>query len=210
MNLIEKILSDVSLDPKVKNGMFSVENNDHMDVLRSYLVKRGLNECDVIEFCNRVVEGKYPERQAFNTNGILVTFPTPEYKQRALQRGTHFEEDPSKREPNVFGAQPKAPETAAQQKPAAPDGTVTSPKTDLPLSKAEPGDKPDSQQPVTTSAPETVPPTELPPPIPKSDAEREADKNLIKKILSRQDSVLQEAVTWFVKNAPIDVLDKCR
>jgi hypothetical protein len=50
---------------------------------------------------NNVLEGKYPERQAYNAKGILVTFPNPEYKTAALARGTHFEVDPKKAQSNI-------------------------------------------------------------------------------------------------------------
>lgn len=42
-----------------------------------------------------VEEGKYPERQAYNKDGWLVTFPSKEYRDRAIQRGTHFTSDPT-------------------------------------------------------------------------------------------------------------------
>jgi hypothetical protein len=52
-----------------------------------------------------MVEGKYPERQAFNKDGVLVTFPTPQHKAKAISRGTHFEENPN---PQAAAADKKA------------------------------------------------------------------------------------------------------
>ena len=76
--LVNKILNEVSLDEKVKDGMFNIENDLHMEALREYLSNKGIDEESVNTFSNRVLEGKYPERQAYNAKGILVTFPTPE------------------------------------------------------------------------------------------------------------------------------------
>ena len=100
--LLEKILSEVSLDERVGDGMFNIEEDAHMEALRDYLTKKGIDEESVKSFSNKVLEGKYPERQAYNAKGILVTFPTPEYKQAAIKRGTHFEEDPMKKASNIF------------------------------------------------------------------------------------------------------------
>ena len=125
-NIVEKIISEVSLDERITDGIFTIENNDHMEVLRDYLNNKGIEKSVVTEFCNGVLEGKYPERQAYNVNGILVTFPTPEYKQRALQRKTHFEKDPTKAAPNVFGGG----EQPTQDAPAAPGPPADSPPTD--------------------------------------------------------------------------------
>ena len=93
--LVETILNDVCLDSRVKDGCFKIENSEHMDALREYLVNKGMEAEMAKEYCNKVVEGKYPERQAYNKNGILVTFPTPEYKHRAIKKGTHFDQDPT-------------------------------------------------------------------------------------------------------------------
>jgi hypothetical protein len=71
--------------------------------MREYLISKGIPEAAAVDFTNRVVEGgKHPERQAYNKNGILVTFPTPQHKQNAIRRGTHFEKDPTKGHPNLF------------------------------------------------------------------------------------------------------------
>ena len=103
MNIIEKLLNNLCLDERIENGIFDIANNDHISILRDYLVKKGISEADSLEFSNRVVEaGKYPDRQAYNKNGILCTFPTPQHRQNAIRRGTHFEKDPTKGKPNLF------------------------------------------------------------------------------------------------------------
>jgi hypothetical protein len=40
-------------------------------------------------------EGKYPDRQAFNKDGWLVTFPSKEYRDAAIKKGTHSISDPT-------------------------------------------------------------------------------------------------------------------
>src|ERR1035437_6294031 len=92
--LIEKILRDISIDDRIPDGIFRVENDTHMGVLRDYFIKHGLTQEAATHVTNRMTEGKYPQRQAFNKNGILCTFPTPQYKAKAIARGTHFEKNP--------------------------------------------------------------------------------------------------------------------
>lgn len=220
MTIIEKLINSVSVDPQIKDGVFEISNNEHMDVLRTHLIKRGIPESDAMDFCNRVVEGKYPERQAYNKDGLLVTFPTPEYKQRAIQRGTHFEKKPQA-QTNLFGepgatppADSKPPEGKKEEKPEQPN------KTSLPLSSVS-AEVPTNAS--TTSAPDAIPtappdqksepadePTELPPPEPKSPEEKTADANAIKSILQSDDSLLQEVATWIENNGPQYILEAIR
>jgi len=89
--LIEKILNDVCLDDRIPDGIFQMENENHMDVLRGYFVKRGLTKESSIDITNRMVEGKYPERQAYRKeDGILVTWPSIKHMANA------FKENPGK------------------------------------------------------------------------------------------------------------------
>jgi len=223
-DIFDKILNEVSLDSRITSGVFSIEEESHMDVLREFLTKRGIAEEAAKEFCNRVVEGKFPERQAYNKEGILVTFPTPEYKARAIKKGTHFEKDPTKRAPNIFGGaeapqQATAPAGGAEKQPQ-PTG-----KTSLSLSQtatAPPPESPDqkppdqAEQPVTSAAPaatasaEEPPaePTDLPPPPEKSDAEKEANKQAIIKMIKSNDAMLERVVEYILhKGSPTLVND---
>lgn len=222
--LLDKIINEVSLDERVSNGMFSIAEDAHMEALREYLVKKGLDEEAVKSFSNRVLEGKYPERQAFNQKGILVTFPTPEYKQAAIKRGTHFEKDPTKAMSNLFGGH-GGTQQAPQNSPPAPakdDAKSTpEPKTNLPVSQAsatpakgDDGTDTTAVQPQTTAAPQQTPtsapaevepvkePTELPPPPIKSPEEKEADKQAIKQMLKGDDYMLEEVAEFIKYNAP--------
>jgi hypothetical protein len=170
--LLEGILNKICLDERVEDGIISLENNSHLDVLQEYL-EESLSLSDAIEIRNRIVEGKYPERQAYNKDGILVTFPTPEYKQAAISRGTHFEQNPKKAQANIFqqpatGQQPSAtppqdgqasptpppqePPTKLQPADLLPQAQQTSPETATPPAsdekdlKADAGDKPEVDQ----------------------------------------------------------------
>jgi hypothetical protein len=40
-------------------------------------------------------EGKHPDRQAYNKEGWLVTFPSKEYRDAAIKKGTHAISDPT-------------------------------------------------------------------------------------------------------------------
>jgi hypothetical protein len=115
--IYNKVLDAVALDPRLESGIFDVLNNDHLSLFREYLTKEGLSEEQSIFASNKLAEaGRFPDRQAYNSDGILVTFPTPEYKQRALARGTHFEENPKKAQVNIFQGTPAQPAQPAQPK----------------------------------------------------------------------------------------------
>lgn len=117
---VSELLSELCLDRRVDDGIFDIFNNDHMEILREKLYEMGIPNGEVVELANKVIEGKYPERQAYNSKGILVTFPNPEYKQRAIKRRTHFEEDPTKGQTNLdfnAPAQPVQEPTSPNEKP---------------------------------------------------------------------------------------------
>lgn len=218
--IIEKVLSDMSVDSRIVDGMFDIKKNDHVGYLSEYLINKGIDSEIVYEFCDLLMEkGKYPERQAYNRNGILVTFPTPEYKKQAIQTGTHFEEDPTKGHPNVFSSDNSQPAT---EPPPALGTSNTSTKTNLPVSTStatpssgekdgEDTSEPAQQMPnaFTTAAPQQSPsnekpeePTKLPPPQSMSPQEKEANKDVIKKILKGDDYMLDEVVKYVMYNAP--------
>ena len=95
-------LEKASTDIAIENGIFDISKQEHIEILREHLIESNVDVNVITQYLNKMVEGKYPERQAYNANGILVTFPTPEYKQKAIARGTHFEENPRKGQANVF------------------------------------------------------------------------------------------------------------
>jgi hypothetical protein len=128
--IYNKVLDEIAVDPRLDSGIFDIGNNDHLALFREYLAKEGIGEEQAIAASNILAEtGKFPDRQAYNKNGLLVTFPSPEYKQRALSRGTHFEENPKKSQVNIF-ADPNQPQAAqpAAQPAAAPAQSATTPQ----------------------------------------------------------------------------------
>ena len=86
----------------------------------------------------------------YNKDGLLVTFPSPEYKQRAIARGTHFEKNPKTAQVNIFGgeAQPApapaapAPQVAATTPATAPATAPTAQSPTAPTNNNVPTDSP--------------------------------------------------------------------
>jgi len=207
--IIEKVLNDVFVDPRISDGIFDIKNNEHVGYLCEYLINKDIEPEIVYEFCDLLLEkGKYPRRQAYNANGILVTFPTPEYKTRAIRAGTHFENDPTRGHPNVFNNEtPPAtePSSAAHIAQASPTKTnlPVSTSTASPPSSEKSGEdtssEPAQQMPnaFTTAAPQQSPqeepsePTKLPLPAPTPPEEKDANKNVIKKMLKGDDYMLE-------------------
>jgi hypothetical protein len=148
--------------------------NEHMDALRETLVdKFNITLNDSKEIHNKMLEGKYPERQAYNKDGLLVTFPTPQHKTKAISRGTHFEQDPTKAAPNVFaaGQQPAAQPAAAQPsaQPAEPQQNIfpTGGEPQQPAAQPEPAPTPapapaPAAQPATAAQPSALPKSDTP------------------------------------------------
>lgn len=95
--MIEAVLLEASLDERVDSGIIDLTNINHLEVIAEHFIKRGVAEEDVVDMVNELVvdEGKYPERQAFNKEGWLVTFPSKEYRDRAIKKGTHSISDPT-------------------------------------------------------------------------------------------------------------------
>lgn len=124
-DILDRVFAEVCLDERITDGIFKMDEQTHMDALRDYFLRKGVHRESAIAVTNRMVEGKYPERQAYNKDGILVTFPTPQHKARAIARGTHFEKNPV---PQV-----------QQQRDAEKE---EEPKQAPPGSKPEPGELP--------------------------------------------------------------------
>ena len=99
------IVNDICCDSRIKDGVLRLENPDHVFIVQEYLEKAGyaLNEI-VDKTANLFEAGRFPDRQAYNKDGILVTFPSKEYRDRAVNKGTHFAENPKKAQANIFSA----------------------------------------------------------------------------------------------------------
>ena len=117
----KSVLNDVCCDNRVKSGVIDLKNADHVFVLQEYIEKVGFDIETIVNKTAQLFEaGKFPDRQAYNKDGILVTFPNKEYRDRAINKGTHFAENPKKGETNIF-TQPPAD---IVQKPEEPKGSV--------------------------------------------------------------------------------------
>jgi len=112
----KSLINDICCDGRIKDGIFDIKNADHVFILQEYLEKSGCDVNYVVDKTANLFEaGRFPERQAYNKDGILVTFPSKEYKDRAVNKGTHFAENPKKSDSNLFTTPPadiKAGDTA--------------------------------------------------------------------------------------------------
>lgn len=93
---INSVITEASLDERIENGIVDLKNMEHLKVVAETLYDKGADE----ELVNEIVEtfmeeGKYPDRQAFNKEGWLVTFPSKEYRDAAVKKGTHAISDPT-------------------------------------------------------------------------------------------------------------------
>ena len=111
LEALEKANTDISIE----SGIFDISKQEHIEILRGHLLESNIDSKTVNQYLNKMLEGRYPDRQAYNVNGILVTFPTPEYKQKAIERGSHFEQNPRKGQANVFSGDEQPEQPSGQQ-----------------------------------------------------------------------------------------------
>ena len=154
---------DICVHPLVEDGTFDVQNTEHMFLLMESLIEKNFDDVTVSEVVKALRhEGKYPERQAYNKDGWLVTFPSKEYRDAALKKGTHAIADPThgKGGMNLYykkkGKQKRVTQQAtsrtdptAIEKPAPTGGSSTS------ASDSTPSDLPPATQ--STSAGTSTP-----------------------------------------------------
>jgi hypothetical protein len=95
--ILENLITECECDNRISTGIFDVYNTDHLVVLSEHMQKYGISESTIESAIESMAlgEGKYPERQAFNKDGWLVTFPSKEYRDAALKKGTHSVSDPT-------------------------------------------------------------------------------------------------------------------
>lgn len=193
--IYNKVLEAVAIDPRLDTGIFDVLNNDHLSIFREYLVKEGITEEKAIAASNKLAEaGRFPERQAYNKDGLLVTFPSPEHKQRAIGRGTHFEKNPKTAQVNIFGAetQAQAQQPAAQPavQPATQSTQIPSTGSQAPVVPATPT----QQLPANTKGVDVVPVNA----DNRTPEERKADADAVEKMLKAENKsyTLSEAIAF--------------
>ncbi len=103
----KSLINDICCDSRIKNGTFDMTNTDHVFILQEYLEKYGNDINTIVDKTAVLFEaGRFPERQAYNKDGILVTFPSKEYRDRAVNKGTHFAKNPKKAQTNIFTEPP--------------------------------------------------------------------------------------------------------
>ena len=149
---ISEIITESALDQRISDGLINLKNIEHIQVVAEVLYDRGVDEEIINEFIQQFVdEGKYPERQAYNKEGWLVTFPSKEYRDAAIKKRTHFGSDPThgKGGMNLYYKKKGKQKRQTQQAP-----TVTEPK--------EPSAQPKQQSKAKASPTGKIPTTDTP------------------------------------------------
>lgn len=228
-NTVDKIFAEVCLDERIKDGIFRMDEEEHMNALRDFFTKRGLENEAAVHITNRMVEGRFPERQAYNKDGILVTFPTPQHKAKAIQRGTHFEKNPAPQNttpPKQAEPTPQTPapepkddiepkkEVPDDEKEEEPDDekSIGSGGSSGPVKKIAQGNKELDVEPIRGDEkpePPPVPQSPTPPPAPRTPERIAAEKAVIKQILATDDSALTNVANETLKHQLNEILKKC-
>ena len=97
-SFLDNVLLETAIDQRIADGVINLANEEHIAIFEEKLTESGmLSEADINSIIDGIIKeaGKYPDRQAFNKEGWLVTFPSAEYKRKAIEKGTHFENDPT-------------------------------------------------------------------------------------------------------------------
>lgn len=137
----KSLINDICCDGRIKGGFIDLKNADHVFVLQEYLEKNGYDVNEIVEKTADLFEaGRFPERQAYNKDGILVTFPNKSYRDRAVNKGTHFAENPKKSDTNIFTTPP--PDISTNTEPS---------KKTVSIDQELTGDVEDTQQDKRTS-----------------------------------------------------------
>ena len=219
-NIVDRVFNEVCLDERITDGVFQLENTDHMDALRDYFIKRGIAREAAVHVTNRMVEGKYPPRQAFNKDGILCTFPTPKHKAKAIARGTHFEKNPNPKA-SVSKEEPKTAPPGSKPEPGEKPAPEDSGEKSLPKSDNAPDDEGDEgekkaptifqgdkelqvEPPRGKESPNLNPPSPTVPPAPRTPERIAAEKEVVRQIMNTDDTALSNVAN------PINVNESCR
>lgn len=198
-NIVDRVFAEVCLDERITGGIFKLEEEAHMNALRDYFLKRGITHEAAVNVTNRMVEGRFPKRQAYNKDGILVTFPTPQHKAKAIQRGTHFEKNPAPQNTTPPKEAPKkdlAPKEIPPQSEPAPEKDVPSANKEDDenggiVNKVFQGNAELEVEPprgIETPEPLPIPKSPTPPPAPRTPERIAAEKEVAKQIIGTDDT----------------------
>jgi hypothetical protein len=185
--IVDEIFGDVCLDERISDGIFRLGEEAHMNALRDHLIKRGLALEDAITVTNKMLEGKFPERQVYRAeDGILVTFPTPQHKANAMKEnpGKYTEKNP------IPQAAPKEPAPEPSPPPRlAPSGPA--PAQPEPKGIQQGGNLLAIEPPRGPEKPEPPPAPPTPPTTPPNTPERvAAEKAVVKQMINTDDTAL--------------------
>jgi hypothetical protein len=149
---IQNILFEVCLDKRIENSTIDISNPIHIEIIADHLYERKMGAQIVMEVVNGLVlrDGKFPDRQAYNKDGWLVTFPSADYKNAAIQKGTHYSSDPThgKGGMNLYYKKKGKQSRPAQQSTSVTDTGEDEQSAQDSSSPApqEPSQQPDSQE----------------------------------------------------------------
>ena len=182
---INNLIMEVCLDARIGSGIIDLNNLLHREIIAEHLLDDGVDVTTVVGIVNELAirDGKYPDRQAYNKEGWLVTFPSPEYKNAAIKKGTHFASDPThgKGGMNIYYKRKGKQKRMAQQDPSAVEPSAQQGQQNNPPPQ-EPAQAP--------QAPAQAPAQQAPTP-PKNDAPQSGGDSS----LSKSDSESSDAPT---------------
>lgn len=198
--IVDNILAQVCLDERVKDGIFSMDEEQHMDALRDHLVKNGLTFEDARSVTNGMMESlNYPDRQAYRReDGIKVTWPSPQHKRKAMQEnpGKYVEEEEAQRlglvkdkepqpepEPKKDLTPPPSHEPAGEASPPIAGGEVDQAGQKLAIEPLRGSEKPET--PPVPPAPPVQPPT--------TPERKAAEKTVVQQMMQTDDSAIYKA-----------------
>ena len=206
-SIAERVFREVCLDERVTDGIFQMEEEQHMNALRDYFVKKGITQEAAVEVTNRMVEGRFPDRQAWRTeDGILVTWPSTNHRNKAMRENPgkytiqkpsnapkpSQPETPEKKEPVEKEPSPEKEEPAGDEGGAPPK--PSSNLFDRDGSTIKQGDKelqiepPQGEDTTPTTVPAPVAPTV--PQAPRTPERVAAEKEVVKQIMATDDHAL--------------------
>lgn len=157
--IIEQLLLEVCAHPKVADGVVNFETQEHVDALIEVLKKTSMPVESIKSITNALNEGRHPERQAYNREGFLVTFPTPEYKKQALASGEYTNQDPTNGKGGMHLVKKVEPsdttptDNTVQKQEPVKQSHSSSPQQSSP--------KPTTSTPAPTPAPSTPAPSQI-------------------------------------------------